>query len=304
MMLTTPVLLLAFNRPTQTLQVLAEIRRQQPAQMFVAADGARPHVPGEAALCEETRAAILRAIDWPCELQTLFQAENLGCGKGVSTAITWFFTHVDAGIILEDDCIPDPSFFSFCTEMLHYYRDDDTIMHINGSNFQGGQQRGNGSYYFSRYSHVWGWASWRRAWQQYDFSLEKYRGAATDELPPGLVHDLEAVRAHKTDTWDVQWFMCVWFNRKWTITPNACLVRNIGYGRDATHTFYPPRWYRNIVYGTMKEIIHPEKKEIAADADAYAARTLFSPNPVYSRIKFFLKKNTLLYKLLKRIAMS
>lgn len=167
-MLSTPVLLIIFKRPDTTRQVLQAIRQVKPRQLFVAADGPRPDHPDEAEKCHQTR-AVIEEVDWKCEVQTLFQQRNLGCGPGPVTgpvtAITWFFHNVEQGIILEDDCLPDLSFFRFCEELLDRYRYTEQIMHISGNNFLYGRKRGSASYYFSKYTHVWGWATWRRAWK-------------------------------------------------------------------------------------------------------------------------------------------
>jgi len=301
-MLQTPVLLLIFNRPHLALQVFEQVRLQQPAQLFIAADGPRDGKPGEAELCSETREKIMAAIDWPCKVHTLFRNQNMGCGKAVSAAIDWFFHQVEEGIILEDDCLPDPTFFSFCEAMLQRYRHNENVMHINGSNFQAGKQRGGATYYCSRYAHVWGWASWRRAWRQYDYSLRIYRDASRKGLNAYLRHELSNITHKTTDTWDVQWFMTVWFNHGIAVTPNICLVRNIGYGKDATHTRRVHSWFRKIVYGSVNEITHPAKLIVDKEADRYSMQTMFSCSLLVISIKKIVKSNTLLYGLYKRIS--
>lgn len=303
-MLQTPVLLLVFNRPAQARSLLEKIRPQQPQRLFIAADGPRPGHPADVQLCDETRNVFLRGVDWPCEIQTLFRPHNLGCGKAVSSAITWFFEQVEEGIILEDDCLPDPSFFFFCETMLAHYRGDTSVMHINGSNYQEGIPRGSGSYYFSRYTHVWGWASWRRAWQHYDFTLEHYKHLAPGGLIPTLQQELKYVLEKRIDTWDVQWFMTVWFSGGRVITPNVCLVRNTGYGKDATHTNHTPGWFKKIVYGTLTSITHPANKNIDTAADQFTADNVFSGSRLSVYLKKIVRNNPLLYKIYKRIAVA
>ncbi|MEN0052122.1 MAG: nucleotide-diphospho-sugar transferase [Mucilaginibacter sp.] len=301
-MLHTPILLLVFNRPEQALLVLRQIKLQQPERLFIAADGPRHNRAGEAALCEATRTALLNDIDWPCKVETLFRPHNLGCGKAVSAAIDWFFRHVEEGIILEDDCVPDPSFFSFCTVMLAKYRLNQNIMHINGSNYQSGMLRGNASYYFSHYAHVWGWATWRRAWQYYDFTLYRYQHVSRQGLNNFLQLELQSIYKAQTDTWDIQWFMSVWFNKGWVITPNISLIKNIGYGKQATHTRSVPRWFNKIQYGKIEDIRHPDVDNIDEEADRYTINTLYSPGGLSTGIKKTVKNNTLLYNLYKRIS--
>ena len=302
MSLQTPILFLIFNRPSQTLQVLEKIREQQPARLFIAADGPRESKPGENFLCEETRKAVLQNIDWPCEVHTLFREENLGCGKAVSSAITWFFEEVEEGIILEDDCIPDPTFFHFCTTLLAYYREDTRIMHIGGTSYQMGIPRGEGSYYFSRYAHIWGWASWRRAWAHYDFTLEKYRKASRKKLNRRFLSDLENVYEQRIDTWDIQWFMSVWFCKGYTIIPQTNLVRNIGYGKDATHTLSIPAWFRKMIYGSIPSMAHPGEIRIDEDADALTTAHLYNSDYLTLIVKKIVKQTPFLYNLYRRIS--
>jgi len=166
-MLNTPVLFLIFKRPELTELVFKEIRRAQPARLFVAADG--PGNKAEMILCERAR-SIIQQIDWPCEVKTLFRDKNLGCKKAVSEAINWLFEHADEGIILEDDTIPSQSFFNYCQQLLEHYRNDDRIMHIAGENpldYPVTQD----SYYFSKIEHCWGWATWKRAWRCFDVHM-------------------------------------------------------------------------------------------------------------------------------------
>ena len=170
----TPVLFLIFNRPETTEIVFSVIRKAEPPRLYVAADGPRPDYPNDAESCEIVR-AIATDVNWDCKVKTLFRDQNLGCKLAASKAIDWFFEQELEGIILEDDCLPDQSFFWFCQELLGKYRDDTRIMHIGGTNFQFGKERTKYSYYFSRYAHVWGWASWRRAWKFYDVEMKNWR---------------------------------------------------------------------------------------------------------------------------------
>ena len=282
----TPILFLIFNRPVPTKKVFEQIRIAKPSKLFVAADGSRPNKKGEYELCVETR-SIVELIDWDCEVKTLFRTENLGCGKAVSSAIDWFFENVEEGIILEDDCLPNQSFFTFCEEMLRYYKDDHSVMHIGGTNYQNGIQRGDGSYYFSRYAHIWGWATWKDRWAFYDFSLENYKEHSTEGLGKGLISLLNLVKSKEVDTWDIQWFMSVWFSGGLSITPNVNLVKNIGYGTSATHTFIKPRWLKLMRSGEINHIIPPPDKKINDEADIFVREKMFD----HSRfsIKYLLK---------------
>ena len=160
--LKTPVAFIIFNRPSLTQIVFNTIRQAKPKQLFVIADGAR--FPEEKEKCQQAR-DIIRQVDWDCEVLANYSDVNLGCGKRISSGISWVFEHVEAAIILEDDCLPHLSFFRYCENLLDYYRDDERVMAIGGDNFQDGNKKTPYSYYFSKYPHVWGWATWRRAWK-------------------------------------------------------------------------------------------------------------------------------------------
>jgi hypothetical protein len=213
--LETAVLFLIFNRPSTTRDVFETIRGARPRRLYVAADGPRLDADGESERCADAR-RIASAIDWPCQLRTRLQDKNMGLATHVSSALDWFFDNEMEGIILEDDCIPHPSFYRFCMELLAHYREDPKIMHVAGNNLQYGRRRGRASYYFSMYPNVWGWASWRRAWKHYDFSLR-----------PSWKLD---------NTWDTQWQLSIEKSHGLAIVPNVNLVQNIGFGPGATHT--------------------------------------------------------------------
>ena len=242
---TTPVLFLIFNRPETTQQVFSAIRLAKPPRLYVAADGPRSKIPNEANLCELVR-SISTNVDWNCEVKTLFRDQNLGCRLAVSQAIDWFFEQESEGIILEEDCLPDQSFFWFCQELLNRYRDDTRIMHIGGTNFQFGKKRTNYSYYFSRYTHLWGWATWRRAWMYYDEKLKQWPEAKQNEI---LLHWadnrrfifywkslFEKAASGDLDTWDPQWIFACWSQNGLSVVPSVNLVSNLGFSKDSTHT--------------------------------------------------------------------
>lgn len=251
----TPVLLIAFNRPETTARVFDIIRKVRPRELFFALDGSRDNRPDDKERIAQTQ-ALIKQIDWPSEVQTLFQEKNLGSGLGPVTAINWFFETVSEGIILEDDCIPDPSFFYFCQELLDYYRDSEKVMHISGDNFQNGKKRGDASYYFSKYTHNWGWATWRRAWKHNDFEM----------LPP-------EARRH---IWDKQWLKSVERQGGLAILPNVNLVTNIGSGEGATHTSQEANPYLHLLSQSMTfPLVHPKTIHRDVWADLYTYRTLF-----------------------------
>lgn len=262
----TPVLFLIFNRPDATQRVFDEIKKAKPLRLYVAADGPRSNKEGESDRCEETR-KIIRQVDWECEVATLFREENLGCKKAVSSAIDWFFGQEEEGIILEDDCLPDPSFFGYCQELLEKYRDDDRVMMISGDNFQDGAMRGDGSYYFSKNVHIWGWASWRRAWNKYDVTMRSYpefrkQGRIESVFQGKILQQywlsiFDSVFSGKIDTWDYQWVYAVWANGSLSIIPNVNLISNIGFRNDATHTRGTESEFANMDTKALGAINHP-----------------------------------------------
>lgn len=242
----TPILFIVFNRPETTNAVLESIRSVRPLYLYVAADGPRAGVEADLSSCEAAR-RIATTTDWPCELRTRFRDSNVGCGLNVSSAISWFFDNVEQGIILEDDCVPGRSFYPFCEELLEYHSEHARVMHIGGDNFQYGHVRGKASYYYSRFAHVWGWASWRRAWKAYDFNLRP-----AWEL---------------RDTWDTQWQLSIERAGGVAIVPNVNLVKNVGFGEAATHTRQLERYAVVPVQEIGLPLTHPGQVSIDHEAD-------------------------------------
>ncbi|MCA1990568.1 MAG: class I SAM-dependent methyltransferase [Coleofasciculus sp. S288] len=242
--LKTPVCLMIFKRPDTTAKVFEAIRQAKPPKLLVVADGPRADRPGEAEKCAAAR-AIIDHVDWDCEVLTNYSDINLGCRKRVSSGLNWVFELVEEAIVLEDDCLPHPTFFRFCEELLERYRHDDRVMAISGNNFQLGQKRTEYSYYFSIYNHIWGWASWRRAWQLYELEMKRWPKFRDSNLLENILQDHQAV-AHWSrifqsgfegfDTWDFAWTFTCWNHNGLSILPNINLVSNIGFGPEATHT--------------------------------------------------------------------
>jgi hypothetical protein len=239
------VLLLIFNRPDLTEQVMEQIRKAQPPQLFVGADGPRADRPDDSENCEEAR-EVATDVEWDCEVHTLFREENLGCKQAVSSAITWFFEHVEAGIILEDDCVPHSTFFPYCADLLQRYRHDERVMTISGDNFQPAERTYDASYYFSVYNHVWGWATWRRAWQHYEGNIpawDSLKGTGwlegwlgTEEEARYWESIFDRVAREEIDSWAYPWTFSCWREHGLTILPATNLVSNIGFDERSTHT--------------------------------------------------------------------
>ncbi|MCL1932274.1 MAG: hypothetical protein FWF53_00455 [Candidatus Azobacteroides sp.] len=245
-MFETPVLFLIFNREDTTRKVFNAIRQQKPKYLFVAADGARKNKPGEAEKCQRVR-DIIKQTDWDCELKTLFREENLGCKAAVSSAVTWFFENVEQGIILEDDCLPDPSFFPYCEELLNKYKDDTRIGHISGGNSAPEIIERGLSYDFCSCSLIWGWASWRRVWKNYDINLSFWEEQKNNRsflfcnkweeiYFSSFISDVLNNR-NGINTWDTQYFFTLRLQNQLTICPSVNMVKNIGMGDpNAVHT--------------------------------------------------------------------
>lgn len=262
-----PLLFLIFNRLDSTRRVFEVIRSVKPPRLYIAGDGPRSNQPGENETVKVIRNYVLDKIDWDCEVKTLFQEKNLGCRYAVSTGVDWFFENEEKGIILEDDCLPHPSFFRFCEELLDQYSNDKRIWTISGDNFQFGKRRTSESYYFSRHTHIWGWASWRRTWQMYDVKMEKWpmvknngwlNDILLDRKQVKYWHDIfESVYKGKIDTWDYQLTFACWINSAVNILPNSNLVSNIGFGDRATHTTRVSRFSNMPVSEMTFPLKHP-----------------------------------------------
>lgn len=261
------VLFVIFNRPGTTKRVFEEIRTTQPKRLYIAADGPRPDHTGDVELCRQTR-EIVSAIDWECDVKFLFRDENAGCKYGVSAAITWFFEHEEEGIILEDDCLPANSFFKFCDALLEKYRYDTRVRHITGCNLQFGNKWGNASYYFSNRTHVWGWASWKRVWNDYDLNLTKYNSGEVKEQLKNIYADdfvaeawaniFNELKAGKINSWAYPLDFCNFFNNGLVIIPNVNLVSNIGFKPGATNTVDDESVYANIPLMEIDEVFEPD----------------------------------------------
>lgn len=265
----TPVILLIFNRPEPTKRVFAEIARVKPIMLLIVADGPRPDRPDDVHKCEAAR-KIVERIDWPCEVLTNYSDANLGAKRAVASGLTWAFEKVEEAIILEDDCLPHPTFFRYCEELLSRYHDDERIWVISGANHHPGTRRKNYnySYYFSRYNHVWGWASWRRAWRYFDVDMKLWpevssRGWLFDILGDSTAADywteiFDCVCRGEIDAWDYQWTFACWIHNGLSILPRVNLISNIGFGDGATHTRDSQSPFANLPVEAMEfPLLHP-----------------------------------------------
>jgi hypothetical protein len=241
--------------------------------------------------------AILKDVDWNCELFTNYSEINLGCKIRVASGLNWLFENVDEAVILEDDCLPHPSFFRFCGELLERYRNDSRVMSISGNNFQNDRSSISYSYYFSRYVHVWGWASWRRAWIHYDVGMSQWPTLRDRNWLGDFLDDSRQVRywsyifqeAYEAlDTWDYAWMFACWRNNGVSITPHVNLVSNIGFGPSSTHTVQTGSRFANMPIEEMIfPIKHPSRVVRDFRADEFTEEVLFSGilNNLFERIR-------------------
>lgn len=283
---TPPVLIVAFNRPDNTRRVVEALHAARPERFYFAVDGARPGKLEEATRVAQVR-SLIELIDWKCEIKTLFRETNLGCKLAVSGAISWFFEQEEEGIVLEDDCVPHPSFFPYAAELLQRYRDDVRVMLISGNNFQFGRCRTDDSYYFSRYNHIWGWASWRRSWKHYDHGMKVWPAIRDGKWLCDILGDDRAVDYwvrifdstyhEKNTSWAYRWTFACWVNDGLSILPNVNLVSNIGFGHDATHTVQRENAVANLPsYEMPFPLRHPDFMVRDDAADKRTEKKLFS----------------------------
>ena len=292
----TPLLLIAWRRPHLLRQVIDAIRTNRPTRLFVACDGPISDRPHEAEKVEATRRVIEQEIDWPCQIERLYSDVNQGCSIGPIRAINWFFEQVEEGIILEDDCVPHPDFFPYCTTLLERYRHDTRVWCISGDNFQNGHWRGDGSYYFSHYFLGWGWASWRRCWKHYDADLSRWPAfrdsgfletVLTDPLERSYWSNIWERTHAKTvpiTWWDYQWIFTCLANGGLTALPNRNLVNNVGVGKDATHT--SEIHVDTLTRKGINPLHHPSFLLPDAAADSYTFDNLFGGRQLRERNTF------------------
>jgi hypothetical protein len=262
-----PVVLMIFNRPDLAHAVFDEIAAIRPSRLFVIADGPRPDKPDDVRKCAESR-AILDRVNWDCQLETNLAQSNIGCDQCIASGLDWVFSQVDRAIILEDDCVPDLSFFRFCAELLHRYEDDIRVRTISGNNFLFGKARTKWSYYYSNIHSTWGWATWRRSWEKLDMLMDLWptvrdEGWLVDILGDERAARIWANRINRTydgrlDAWDYQYVLSCWLDHSLAVIPNVNLVSNIGYGPDATHTLRKAEYLGQARQPVSFPLVHPD----------------------------------------------
>ena len=293
----SPILFITFTKEKETKLCFEKIREVKPNKLYIASDGARESKQGEKEKIENLRNWLVSNVDWECEVKTKFNEKNLGCGHGVASAISWFFENEEMGIIIEDDILASLSFFRFCDEMLDKHRYDERVSMISGTNLDRNRKEMSNTYFYTKFAGIWGWATWRRAWKNYDFKISYYpqiKHLLPQMLVPLQPHQIEMYKVifDKTfntngeglNTWDYQWFFCRLINGQKGIMPEVNLIINVGFDTDdATHTFDNSPFH-NVSYGALNfPLLHPFgfMENEAFDKSIYDA--------TYPKMKLFLK---------------
>ena len=302
----TPILLIVWRRPKETIQVINSLRKIKPRKLFVSCDGPRLGNKEEALKVKKTQEICKEFINWDCEVKWQISKKNLGCKIGVTSAINWFFHNVQEGIILEDDNIAHPDFFVFCQNLLEKYRLDKRVWCISGSNNQDNIPRGESSYYFGKIPLIWGWATWKSRWKEYDVDIKNWPYIkSTNKLADIFDDQTEKeywlniwdnfYKNGKPDTWDYSWVLTCLINNALIAIPNKNLINNIGFNSDATHT----KWEKkstSITKSIGDRIIHPKILVCDKKAEKYQFDFYFGgysrrlKNNLIKRIKNKLKR--------------
>jgi hypothetical protein len=291
----SPVLFLVFNRPGSTEKVFSRIKEAKPPRFYIACDGPREGNERDIVNIEKVK-SICSRVDWSCKVDTLYRTRNLGCGLAVSSAIDWFFSREEEGIILEDDCLPSDSFFRFCDEMLHLHRDNECVNLIAGYNNMQRWRDAECDYFYSLLGGIWGWASWKRAWCHYDFNMTSLETLIESNYfvnhlghSPGLRRQKQLVDAKseiqsgKLDTWDYQWGCTRHSNNGLSCVPAKSLIKNIGFAEDATHTS------KGSDKVFQEELVFPLRQNLVLEPDLDFDRRLLTPTPLWKKTLLKLK---------------
>ena len=283
----TPVVLITFNRPELTKKTLERIKMVRPSRLFIISDGPRSTKKGEGLLIQQTR-DVLKNITWPCDIERKYEEKNLGCKISVSSGLNWVFSKVDRAIILEDDCVPDRSFFYFCEELLEKYKNNHRIMHISGSNLlealSSKHTTIDTSYYFSYLASAWGWATWSRAWKNYDVAMKSWPKEGQYILESHLSDSksrlfmkkqFDDVFKGKIDTWDYQWIYTCWTNNALAISPYSNMITNMGFNSLATHTKFETKFSQILSHRMKFPLHHPKEVIENKDIDMLLLKSMY-----------------------------
>ena len=300
----TPILLIVWRRPKETIEVINSLRKIKPKKIFISCDAARLGNRQEAVNVKRTIEVCNEFINWNCEVKWQISKKNLGCKKGVVKAINWFFNNVEEGIILEDDIIAHPDFFIFCQNLLEKYRFDKRVWCISGSNNQDNNIRGEGSYYFGRIPLIWGWATWKNRWVEYDADIKEWPHIKSSSVLTNIFEDQiekeywiniwdDFYKNGKPDTWDYSWVITCLINNALIAIPNKNLINNIGFNSDATHTIWEKK-NASIMSSIGDKIIHPKTMVCDKKAEKYQFEFYFGGYDIRLKKNFIMRiKNKL-----------
>lgn len=287
-----------FKRPDTTRKVFEVIRRMKPRKLLVIADGSRSNQRGEAEKCAAAR-DVIDQVDWDCEVFKNYSDINLGCAKRVSSGLDWVFSLVEEVIILEDDCVPHPTFFRYCDELLEYYKDDERVMSVCGLSVPPSFRRDSFSYCFSRYQRCWGWATWKRAWQYYDHEMKLWPQVVEEALLSEFLSDRQTVSfwhkkfwqvyRNEIDSWAYRWMFSCWLQSGLSVLPNVNLIANIGTTSEATNTVNDSFAAQLCAHEMSFPLRHPTCMVRDRQADRFIQRTRHSAGIAY-RIENKLKR--------------
>lgn len=309
-----PVAIIIFNRPDFVRKLISILREKKISNVFVIADGPRDGNVSDIENCQLAR-KVIEEIDWNCSIRTNYSTVNMGLKNRISSGLDWLFGQVDRAIILEDDCMVELDFFDFCEEMLELYKNETRVSVISASNFLEQSILIGESYYFSKYNHCWGWATWARAWKTYQgdipFWPEWRSSNSWVKLFPNRIErnlwrkTFDKVYSGKLNTsWAVPWMASVWYSGGLTITPKVNMVTNIGFGATSTHTLDPCDPLANLKSFPLGAISHPRKIIINETADKYVFENVFGgkylkfPNNIF---RFPLRIYNLFLRVFKRV---
>jgi hypothetical protein len=294
--LMVPILIIIYNRHKFAKYLGKVLKNLKPMRIYVYADG--PTNGEDQIKCDQVRRIFLNEITWDCELKTNFRSDNLGIGYAVPHAIDWFFTKEEEGIILEDDCIPSEDFFHFTAELLSKYKEDPKVMQITGCNVLSNHNQQD-SYFFSKYTEPWGWATWRNAWGQFEPDMNglddflksgRYKSLLSSRFLRFIWNKrLKSTKRDPKSNWDYKWLYSVWKNNGIVIRPNANMIKNVGFSRQASHTFNFYSRLGKLEYQKLKKpLIYPEKIQIDEQKDKQIQRIRHNPkvmNFIFATLK-------------------
>ncbi len=275
--LNNTVVLFIYNRPNLTRGLFEILREVKPRKLLIVADGPKAGSEIDQKLCRDARASV-ESVPWECEVIRNYSDTNLGLKERIVSGLKWVFELEERAIILEDDCHPSRSFFSFCDQLLELYSHNEKVGMIQGGSF-GDTRSLSDSYYFSNRPKIWGWATWRRVhelyepnldtWKRLDYvgqlALLRNRGLSTAGAR-STIRTLD--RVDSIGTWDYQWVVSMWLNGLTSATPRVNLVKNNGFGGAATHTVFESLSADLPSYTLTEPLSHPKNVEPNLEIDA------------------------------------